>query len=119
MQTWPDISWAWQDMAGFNEAMVPVKEYGHRAEQPFLSTWARARADKLQAASTAKTPPSGKAGRSGPPICWLYEKAECKWAAKCKYRHACANCDGGHPVSDCRKSKPASEGRPNPGRPRY
>ena len=82
MQMWPEITWDCQNVTGFNENMVPTRDYGCRAEQAWRSSWVKPKAEKPRLASISKKNPAAKAGSSTMPICWLYEKGECKWGGK-------------------------------------
>ena len=116
MQIWPATTWDSRDLGGFAEHMISVRESSGKAEQQARSAWGKPKWEKPRLAGNRKASPAPKAGKAGVPICWAYERGDCKWGGKCKYRHMCSTCEGGHPASDCRKGKQAPEGRHPPGK---
>ena len=57
--------------------------------------------------ATAKTEAADGPGPSTE-VCRLYNNNKCRYK-KCKYRHACAVCNGPHPAVWCQKLRPSSE----------
>ena len=72
-----------------------------------LPTRLKAIESALLTLATAKTEAADGTGPSTE-VCRLYNNNKCRYK-KCKYRHACAVCNGPHPAVWCQKLRPSSE----------